>query len=366
MKKIYIFLTVLIFLSPAYISINAQDFYYGVYLDGLDSTNELMYQYVGDSLKMNTVVQYANGVNSSQKQMLERFNVIAQKASSAEDAVMHYSFGYYTKWEAEDTTINNLGTGVKAKFGSSTSYLNTSCWTSGTNEQYSSDNLLWGPHYRQDKKYRLTYLTGPVTYNLKFRIAAEYLDPQFSPLNDSVCNISVVFTYLNTTDSLIYHDTLKSITLFDTSLTETFKDFTLTYDYFGYQQHNSKMSSLNQSSLGYDDTWGGTGIQFHVTWYGKMKLYIDKFEVYDQEVGNDIANNNSLVRSRVSDFVQKYNGWNNIPYFFNLGEPQTIDLYTPAKIVDNILDSLGAPKGVGEFYPQWDCKETGTEQLRNL
>ena len=66
---------------------------------------------------MNTVIQYADGENAAQKNILSDFSLIAVKGDSPQDAVSHYSNGYYTKWEAEDVVTNTLQTGIKANFG---------------------------------------------------------------------------------------------------------------------------------------------------------------------------------------------------------------------------------------------------------
>lgn len=262
MKKCYILIFILIGFVQ---NTKAQEFIYGVYLDKWDSTNQLMYQYVGDSLKMNTIVHYADGDNTTQRDMVSGFNLIAAKSDNEQDAVMHYSQGYYTKWEAEDTTIHPTKTGIKANYGSSVTYQGVSSWTSGTNEINAGNVLLWGPNYRQDKKYRFNYLDDEITYNLKVRLAGEYIIPQFAPLNEPVCDISVVFTYKE--DGIIKNETLASITILDNWLSEEFKDTTLTYSYPSeFVQYSSKMSSLNQENLlSYDDMEAGMGIQFQVT-----------------------------------------------------------------------------------------------------
>ena len=124
------------------------------------------------------------------------------------------------------------------------------------------------------------------------------------------------------------------------------------------------MSGLNQyENLDYDDTKPGTGIQFRVTWYGNKQLYIDKFEVFDQRIGIDFVNNPARVDSAIFNFVNKYQGWDNINHFFNISEPQTIDNYTPMKIVDEILQSLGKPKGIAEFYPQYNGWRNGDRTI---
>ncbi|MDP2304125.1 MAG: hypothetical protein Q8N03_17070, partial [Ignavibacteria bacterium] len=112
-------------------TIHAQKFNYGVYLDKGDSTNSEIYKLV-DALKMNTIVQYVNGWDTAQQDTLKKYDIVAVKNSGPEDAILHYSSGYYTKWEADEARNSAyIGTGMKSKFGSPINYKNSACWTSG-------------------------------------------------------------------------------------------------------------------------------------------------------------------------------------------------------------------------------------------
>jgi len=343
------------------------EFPLGVYLDKWDSTNQLMYQYV-DELGANTIVQYSNGPNAIQRDLLDKYNLVAVKNDSEQDAVAHYSNGYYTKWEAEDTTKNNLETGIKADYGYETFYDNTYCWTSGDNLNNANSVMLRGPHYRQDKKYKLWYMGSyDLEYILRFNVAATEIDGIVPQPTDPVCKIEVIFTYIQGNETI--DSMLKDTTLYVNSFSsEEFESFSLFYEYPpNFDQYNEKMSGLNQYNLlDYDDTYPGTGIQFVVTWYGNRQLYVDWLQVYDVEIGDEIVNQYASVVNDIVNFVDNYSGWNNINYFFNVSEPQTIDQYTPMKMVDDILDGLNQSKGIAEFYPQWNGWRNGDRTIGKL
>lgn len=329
-------------------------FPYGVYLSKRDSLNSVTYEYV-DDLGMNTVIQYANGDNPALNDILDKYNLVAIKNDSQNDAVAYYSAGYYTKWEAEDTTKNELETGIKADFGSATNYSNIACWTSGTDLENTNTIMLRGPQYRQDKKYVPWYLNELLQYKLRFNVAVSTINGITPEPTDPVCKVSVIFTYINDQGITIdYPLEGAELTLYVSSFTgESFEPFEIVYSYPPeFEQYNSKMEGLNQYELlDYDDTYPGTGIQFKVTWFGNKQLYVDNFQVFDERIGSRIVDLYPQVVFDITSFANKYNDWDNIKYFFNVSEPQTIDRYTPMKIVDDILEAMNKPKGIAELFP---------------
>lgn len=344
----------------------AQQFPYGVWLDKGDVLNPVVYDTVRD-LGMNTVIQYADGENAAQKNILSGFNLIAVKGDSPLDAVSYYSNGYYTKWEGEDITENTLQSGIKANFGNRTIHNSQDCWTSGVDLSRINTVLLNGPDYRQDKKYKLQYLNSRIDYTLRINVAAKSIAGIIPQPTDPVCKIDVIFKYIRngvTYEILLPQNATK--TLYAISFNdETFQTFDIPYYYppdFG--QFEAKMSGLNQyENLDYDDTYPGTGIEFRVTWYGNKQLYIDYFEVFDQTIGIRLVDLYPQVVQEVGTFVNKYQGWDNINYYFSKSEPQTLDNYTPMKIVDEILQSLGKPKGIAEFYPPYNGWRNGDRTI---
>ncbi|MDP2363359.1 MAG: hypothetical protein Q8M94_06270, partial [Ignavibacteria bacterium] len=192
--------------------------------------------------------------------------------------------------------------------------------------------------------------------------------------DDPVCKISVVFTYKR--EGQIVSETLKDTTLLVSFFNDdNFKNVDMKYSYPDtFKQYTEKMSGLNEKEFNdYDDTESGMGIQFQVIWYGKKQLYVDKFEVYDNVIGRIFVNDFNGVIADVNTLVNTFNfndpinGWTNIKYFFNVNEPQTIDQYTPTRMVDSILQGItNVPRGIAEFYPQYGGGRNGDNTIKKF
>jgi len=312
--------------------------------------------------QMNTVQQYSYSGNQTK---LNGFNIIAVTDDSTNYAVYHYSNGYYTRWEAEDTTANLLGTGLKANFGSNTTYNNINCWTTGNDTSNSSRIVLYGPHYRQDKVYKLEYISDPfIEYELKFSLAGtDFIIPSDYSPGDPICKVSIVFSYKTggVMDSII----LAEKTIHADSIFSSFTPFALAYCYpDSFCAGLDRMSSFIEYKIfDYNDSEPLTGIQFQFTWYGKKQVYIDKFEVYDNIIGNEIVNFPELVSNKLNSFARNYTGGSNLKY---INEPKTLDNYTPMRFVDSILRTSNHPAGIAGFNPQWNNRRDGDKAIKKF
>jgi hypothetical protein len=370
MKNSLAIITIL-FTLLSFNTTKGQGFIYGVYLDEWDATNAELYKHV-DSLKMNTILQNIYGEDATQKGMLEKYNLVVTKSDSDSAAVFHYSNGYYTNWEAEKAVSDfQLQTGLKPWFGDSTFYIDRSGWTTGA----VFDTIKWlltGPHYRQDKKYKMNYMNDyDLEYTLRATLAGREIDETLPPPGTPVCKISVVFSYYSHTSHKIENDTLKELIIDSDALTDgQYQSFDINYTYpERFIQYNQKISGLNQYNLlDYDDTQHSTGIQFKVLWYGGMELIVDKLEVFDGRIGIKFIEDYPTVHGHVTAFANRYDNWDNILYHYNINEPQTIDKYTPAKMVDEILSNMNPPrpKGLAEFYPQWEGMRNGDYTIQKF
>ena len=158
----------------------------------LSPNNEIGYSALKNS-GLNTVIQYGN---SNTFRWLKDFNVIAENTVGPQDLINHYAMGYYTKWEAEQTQEDANRTGLLHRFGKSAKWKNKSCWSSaGMRGRGAVSKLVYGPHYKQDKKYRQHYYSNTfVNYTARFRLALDY-NPNKTQPNESVCVIKVVYKY---------------------------------------------------------------------------------------------------------------------------------------------------------------------------
>jgi len=325
-----------------------------------------------DSSGLNTLLISVLPANQT---LLENYKVITQNGSSQNEAVYHYSNGMYTKWEAERDTFAHLETGFKhtvnstntAYIGYSTTYQNRPCWTTGGFSP-PLDSVLWGPHYRQDKNYRLSpYLVEQITYTVKYSIALE--DPSANPL-DEVCEIKVVFCYIDDQEerqcTTLAVET-KTVADFPDN---SFQVFDLVYTYppeFINPVLSPEGDSYDAGYFPFDDTQHNTGIEFQLDWVGMGTLYVDYVEVYDMEIWDDYIDDPLFVSSALQSFLSTYSGseWDDIiQYWFGRDEPQSIDYYEPMRVVDSLIRTMpGGRPLITQFYPQWNGWRNGDRTI---
>jgi hypothetical protein len=306
----------------------------------------------------NTVIQH---VNSNTLEWLKDYDVIVENGASPDDIINHYATGYYTKWDAEKNRSNERRTGLKHRFGLPKKWKNSSCWSSmGLRGRGLVPSLVYGPNYRQDKKYRQMYYKNQyVNYTASFRMALDNSLNKTSP-DENVCVIKVVYKYTelyNTEpatwkvrDQVLASKTLKVKHFLKNG---EFKDFELSYSY-------EDMIENKAADIRHIDKHEKNGIQFQVDWLDPIAdLYIDFIEVYDNKVWIDFIKNREAAAKRVKDYTKKHLKYKNIKYWYACDEPNAIDAFTPMYIVDSLVRDAGGPPMITEFYPPWDVNVNG-------
>ncbi|MBZ0180283.1 MAG: hypothetical protein K8F36_13400 [Melioribacteraceae bacterium] len=342
------------------IKLYSQEFPIGVFLNTSDDTSYTRnnnYQQVRNS-GVNTVLQYIK--NSNQDSLAIFDNIIATNLDRAEDLIHHYSSGYYTRWEAEDTVVG-IVPGIKLITGSVTQ---NDCRAIVGTDQIDTF-LVDGPDYIQDRKYRLLYTPyfgASVEYKVNFRLRTT---PPFiggngsfggnSPLQTyNICEISVVYRTQSGNDS-----TLASKVLTSDSLSYIYDNYSLTYtipDSIGNEPATIHRQEFNPiDKIGYPDKSGETafGVKFRVKWFGNYNLYCDYIEVYDKEIWEEYLDDSGTFNNLIKSYAQQFSGWSNLRSWYSLDEPRTIDNYEPYRIVDSVLNSA-ADTLITTFHPNWD------------
>lgn len=305
-----------------------------------------------DSSGLNTVVYYAR---RSTHTFLQKYNVIAHNTGPS-DWIQYYATGYYSRWEGEqDTTIGHVG--LKHKYGQRTSWQNIPCWSSiGVAAPVCS--LMYGPHYRQDHRYKRLSQQWGVKYLSRFHMALS--NPYSISPDNNICVIKVVYRY-NAINKpgyfypFVLHDT--------TFLKDTLKvsDFPpdSSFKYFDFNKKSYRYPEIFRSTitgsggltaadsiLRYSDIDNDNGIQFCVDYLGNdsTTLFVDFAEVYDSHGWNDFVRDTALVIRRITNYLRNYSGWDNIINWYGQDEPYSLDSFTPIHIVDSILRANeGAP-----------------------
>lgn len=365
--------TLIVILILSVIRLNGQtEFPLGVYID--ERNDESIFEKAGN-MGANYLHAYSHIDNFNR---LKDYKLLATKEDSEEDYPFFYARGMYSKWESERDQENTLATGIKHNGGEAVTYNGAGCWTNGNSQPGPIYNLVYGPDYRQDKKYRLSYDNNRiVNYIVKFRIA--YNPDQWIPMpNDPVCRISVNYRYIilvngDSVDSgeETFTDAILKVSDFPTN---GFHEFMLSYSYPQiYIDGNTvsyHKSGIAPPDTAYDDGYPGKGIQFNVDWLGSGNIYVDYIEVYDNYIwgdnfmlGNEIKNQSV---DNIIDYADSYSSWDFLSYWYTTDEPQTIDYYTPIRTVDSILrnyTNLG--KGIiTAFDPSWNGRLNGDNKIQ--
>jgi parallel beta-helix repeat protein len=322
----------------------------------------------------NTIWQRADNYTQSS---LEHYNLIALNEYTSAEYIFHYSTAYYSKWEAEiDAEAERVGfkhrDSLGNLIGSSSTWNGKSCWSS-IGLSGPRDSLIYGPHYRQEKRYKRWLYgcisdSGCLTYTPRFRMALDNNGGADS--TEDVCRIKVVFRYKEDSAPYNFHDITfieRTLKVGDFNLNGNFDDFYLhpdqslgRYDYWPeFILPDNFMQSVDSPlDLGYIDWESFTGIQFWVDWLrtdSRCTLYIDYAEVYDNNGWNEYIDplTHNDVMDSIKAYAESFSGWNNLIYWTGPDEPYTIDSYLPIHIVDSLIRSVQAPPLVVHFDPSW-------------
>lgn len=346
-----------------------------------------------DSSGLNTLY---NRADEDRKTLLANYNLLAVNTQSKFEYISHYTTGFYSKWEAEENQEDPERVGLKhydyynpgITFGDTATWKGEKCWsTIGLSAPACS--LMYGPHYRQEKRYKRLYdmdITrwgrDTVQYVVRFNMALS--NPQGVPSDEDVCKIKVVFRYKDLRDDEHYDVEFKSrvLKVSDFNPDSSFKDIYLDenpalrwYEYpdsFIVPRNADKIVAPSAETFNYVDYESYTGIQYWVEWLrndNKCNLYINYAELYDNNTWNDYIINPQRVADSIKAYAQSFknNGWDNIIYWAGVDEPYIIDTYAPVHIVDSLIRSypVQAPPVTTPFNPTWtwDHKVNGEDQM---
>lgn len=283
--------------------------------------------------------------------------------------IYFYLTGYYSKWEAEQNQSDPTKVGIKHEYGDTVTWRGSKCWsTKGLLSP--EDSIMYGPHYRQDKKYNRWfeyYNQYLLDYVPRFRMALDNLGN--ADLNENVCEIKVVYRYMDQNTGL-YHDT--------TFLKRTLKveDFDTTGDYkYFYFEINPDLSWYNYypdrymenpPSLENKIDWKpDTGIQFVVNWLRKdtlCNLYLDFVEVYDRDGWDNYLTSPEMTIENLKYYISDYMDWKYIPFLSSQLKLTTLDNFFVVMTIDSLLQSAGAPSVLPEVYHYQLSATPGSEK----
>ncbi len=367
MKKLIF--SIIILLLSTYCVGQTSEFPLGVYIASGDTATRFAdgdYQGIKD-LGVNLVIQFTSN-NPDNKDSLATFDqVIALNADTTTDYIHHYTAGYYSKWEAEETAKENNTPGFKSN--TITTGIILSSYKKAQLDVSTPDKyLLWGPDYNQDRKYKLLYGEFDqrvIHYKVNFRLKIDGNTTQA----DDVCIISVRYTTRDGNNVTIKQDTLQANKLFN-----QFTDHTLEYSLPETIQgtkvdttHAPEFSVRNDGDIvGSTESYQGAyGVQFNIQWLGNRTLYVDYIEVYDSKIGVNFSKGIFIqdLAEECSTYAADFSNWSNIKYWYSLDEPHSIDNYEPYRIVDSILTVVSNTRLITAFYPEWNGKRNNENAM---
>jgi len=304
-----------------------------------------------DSSSFNTMITYSKDYNQSR---LNRYSLVAYNMDQ-NDWIMYYATCYYSKWEAEQNQTENLRVGVKHRGGEVAFWDSAWCWsTIGIDS--TADSLVFGPHYRQDNRYK-SWQHDPLRHNVKYytRFKMALDKPESADTTLPVCRIKVVYRFLREhtqgppepkKDTLFLSRTLTVADFPDSGKFDYFKFEPEYYQYpenFWLPKDAGGLLYVPEDTVWYNDINDDIGIQYWVEWLinpvedSGYTLYIDNVEVYDEDWKNDFIRDPQFVADRINNYAKDYCTWSNIKYWIGHDEPYTIDAFTPIRIVDSLL-----------------------------
>lgn len=259
------------------------------------------------------------------------------------DKIYYYTNGYYSKWEAEDRPGTNT-LGLLSHFGSNPD----GSWATSINDTSHTGDFLYGPFYRQDKRYRMTYLHDTINYTTHFSIKlGSVIDTSQS--NPVVCRLKVRYTYILNTDTIttllgqndVYKNDLSTAS-FSGNLSTT----TIVYDYSSIMMGDEPTDIYldpQKAAVPINDEEPGLGIEFVVEWTKKYNIIVDNITVYDEAIWSRYLLNPPAIENEIHNYASSspFSGMTNLLYWGGIDEPFTLDSYEPIRIVDSILVSNG-------------------------
>ena len=327
---------------------------------------------------------------SDSKPYLDEFGgtLLADNGRSRYDYVSHYATGYYSIWEAEQNQTESGRVGVKHKWGETATWKGAQCWsTLGLSSP--KDSVIYGPHYRQDKRYKRWLYDEPgwSRYNLDFNVRYRMALSKSSgiPDDEEVCRIMVVYRYAEVYPNQTWNygqDTflVKTLRVQDFPEGGEFAhiSFDSTYRYpekfwipeLYDRDYMYKLELPPADTITYNDTEAGLGIQFWLDWLRSdnlCTLYVDNIEVYDNDGWNDYLLDPDEIAGLIGNYADSIsNKYDYLKYFYAHDEPYTIDAFIPYHTVEQIVMGETDIPLITEFYPYWthDGKINGEDFLQ--
>ncbi len=269
----------------------------------------------------------------------------------------YYTGGHYYKWELEQES-GGSDYGFIYDDGDIIHDLSDGCWC-WTNEGMfygPKSNVVTGPASWQEKKYTKILVPDQnkrITYNLKLRYKIEfvYLPPQE---NFDILEINYKYRYYNELAQEYDEITVKNSDVIST------EDAGSGYTELSTQYHLDinpvnnipPFSSYATEGGDYSDLCDRCGFIIEFDYLGSrgydlVNVYIDYVEIDCDLIGRVLVDpeEHDDIKENIQNSIEEYNlGTTNVLHYIGYNEPHYIDLYTPYKITDELMQEINSPK----------------------
>jgi hypothetical protein len=298
-------------------------------------------------------------------------NVIALNSDSELDLILHYTAGYYSKWEAEEggsLALDYSKPGIRHEAGTQAG----SYWRANKHTPVGK-KIVCGPFYQQARTYNLSYNKSVVLYKANFMLRYDAVP---SENTYPVCKIMVKYTILDQDQSGYFQigETIEERILTSDNLSSVFSLHTLEYSVPEKIQTKSTLMHYPQLDKLTSPTYPPYGVEFIVEWLDDSQLGtldVDFIEVFEDQIWSRYFNDEEDINALILNYANRavYQNWNNLKYWYGVDEPYTIDQYIPYKKINDLLTSNGYPGLISAFYPNWSGKrnwEISTQRFLNI
>lgn len=259
--------------------------------------------------------------------------------------INHYTYGRYSKWEAEGTTESE-GTATLSNSIAHTTISNGSVITN-INNIPEGTILISGPKYAQEVTYSFEH--QPILYNANFRLRLENIGSPPPQPNDPICTLRVYcakWDVVNGNWEVVddyYYDKILPYIEFTGGWENEILSYNLedAYNHFLTNPMPESMYRISKRNDSYVEYKFIEHVEFQIIWKGdesKVKLYIDNVTVYDDRgsiLMGDLATSDIIAQvTEATNFKSKTAGW------LSADEPYVIDNYAPIKKVNEIIDAI--------------------------
>ena len=300
-----------------------------------------------DSMKNIAGIIHQSDVGNSLVNLMYQkgLKVIPYQIWSANNYIIQYTDAHYTVWEAEGTPAEKGNVTLEYNHNLASEYYeNDRLVGVKTNPGAQPGNIISGPGYRQNGKYKINTIRVDYTADFRLKIIPfspyiNLLEPEYQ--NNVVCTLKVTTKqkthaglYWDSTEvsalPIDVHDTILYVRDFVSSGWNT---FLIRYDWSkgGVPVEKNKNIKAND--------YEGQYVEFIVDWGGSpyFSLIVDKIKTYDQR-GKDLAEVDSIATLLDLDAHTLQN--QDAIYLWNATDEQrSIDNYEPYRIVDSMVNA---------------------------